>query len=102
MNSSTSLWVIMSERSTPNYFIHEVLKSKNSVQNDFQIMARGRVAMEIQAAGGFEDAMQFHQSRRHHRQIRHHRGIFQEGMQRLHHFHDGGVLAGVNKLGVGL
>ena len=65
-------------------------------------MARGRVAMEIQAAGGFEDAMQFHQTRRHHRQIRHHRGIFQELVQRLHHFHDGGVRAGVHKLGVGL
>lgn len=40
--------------------------------------------------------MQFHQTRRHHR------GVFQEGMQRLHHFHDGGVRAGVHKLGVGL
>lgn len=58
--------------------------------------------MEIQAAGGFEDAMQFHQARCHHRQIRHHRGIFQEGMQRLHHFHDGDVRAVVHKLGVGL
>ena len=65
-------------------------------------MARRRVAMQIQAAGGFEDAMQFHQARSHHRQIRHHRRIFEERMQRLHHFHDGGVRAVVHKLGVGL
>ena len=54
----------------------------------------GRVATQIQAAGGFEDAMQFHQTRRHHRRI------FEEGMPRFHHFHDGGVWAVVHELAV--
>jgi hypothetical protein len=79
-----------------------MFSAENSVQNDFQIMARRRVAMEIEAAGGFEDAMQFHQTRSHHRQIRHHRGVSEEIMQRIHHFHDGGVRAVIHKLGVGL
>ena len=65
-------------------------------------MARRRVAMEIKAAGGFEDSMQFHQTRSHHGQIRHHRGISEEIMQRLHHFHDGGVRAVVQEFGEGL
>ena len=88
--------------SFPDDFVLEILLPENPVQHHSQIMTRGRVAMQIQAAGGFEDAMQFHQARRHHRQIRHHRGIPQQIMQGIHHLHHGGLRAVVHKFRVGL
>ena len=89
-------------RSLPNYFVTKIRRSEHPVQQHPQIMARGRVAMEIEAARGFEDAMQFHQTRGHHRQIRHHGGGSEKAVEGLHHVHDGGVRAIVHKLGVGL
>ena len=46
--------------------------------------------------------MQFHQARSHHRQVSHHRRIFEERVQRFHHFHGGSVRAVVHKLAVGV
>ena len=58
--------------------------------------------MEIEAAAGFEDAVEFHQARGHHRQIRHHRGGPEEAVEGLHHLHNGRVGAMIHKVGISL
>ena len=92
----------MRARSFPNDFILKIHRSKNPIQQHPQIMTRRWVAMEIEASGRFEDAMQFDQTRRHHRQIRHHRRGPQKAVQGLHHVHNGGVRTCVNKIVKGL
>ncbi len=94
--------VSVREGALPNDLIKKSLCAENSIEHQFEIVTGGRIAMEIKAAGGFEDAMQFDQARSHHGQIRHHGGISEKIMERIHHFHDGGVWAIVHKLGVGL
>jgi len=41
-------------------------------QQHLEVMAGGRVAVQVQAAGGLEHTAQLHQARRHHSQVRHH------------------------------
>ena len=64
-------------------------------------LLRNRVAVEVEGAGGFEDAMEFDEARGHHGEVGHHRRGFEELFQRLDQFDDAGVGAGVNELVIG-
>jgi len=44
--------------------------------------------VEVEGAGGFEDAAEFDQARGHHGQVGHHVVAAQEGEKRLHHVAD--------------
>lgn len=56
----------MAASALPDNFIAIVLSAKYSIHDDLEIMTGGGVAVQIQAAGGFEDAVQFHQAGGHH------------------------------------
>ena len=62
----------------PDDFVAKVRLPEHPVQQQFQIVARGRIAVEVQAAGRFQHAVQFDQADRHHRQIGHHVVVAQE------------------------
>ena len=47
----------MGSRPFPDDLVDEVLRPKDSVQQHLEVVARGRVAMEPQGAGGLQDAM---------------------------------------------
>lgn len=74
----------MSVRPFPNDFTSKLIRPKHRVQHQLQIMARGRVAVQVQATRRLQHPVQFHQSHRHHAQISHH-GIFADG--RFHRLH---------------
>src|ERR1039457_1091148 len=86
----------------PDDFIAEALPSKDRIQQQLQVMRRRWVAMEIEAAGGLEDAMEFDEARGHHREVSHHGGVFEEAVEGFHHLRHGDVRAGVNELVVKL
>jgi len=50
--------------SSPDDFIPEILCAEDAVENEAEIMAGGGVAMEVERAGGFEDAVEFDEARR--------------------------------------
>src|SRR5579871_2109688 len=83
----------MCARTFPNYFTSKILMSKNSIKNNLQIMACGRVAMEIEGTGRFEDAVKFEEAVGHHGEIGHHVIRSEELSERDHHLGDIGMLA---------
>ncbi len=79
----------MSCASLPGNFISVKFGAEYRIHNNFQIMARGRIAVQIERAGRFQHAPQFDQSHRHHGEIGHH-VVFAQG--RAHGLeHDRGV-----------
>jgi len=56
-------------------------------------MARGGIAMEIEGAGGFEDAVEFEEAVGHHGEIGHHVVLLQELSQGEHHLGHVGIVA---------
>ncbi len=69
----------------PGDFVAEPVGAENAVEQQLEIMARGRVAVEIEAARGPEHAMQLDQPDRHHRQIGHHVVVAEERAHRGEH-----------------
>ena len=55
---------------TPNDFVAKVFFAENHIENDFEIMARCRVAVQVEAARWFEYSFEFEQANRHHDEIR--------------------------------
>ena len=51
-------------------------------------MRRGRVAMQIKRAGGFENAAEFNQTGTHHGEVGHHVVHAEKSFERLHDFAD--------------
>ena len=56
----------------PHDFVLEIVRAEDGVHQQLQIVARRRVAVEIDASAGLEDAVKLRHSLRHHREIRHH------------------------------
>src|SRR5438445_12174565 len=65
-------------------------------------MARGRIAMQVKAAGRFENALKLNEAWSHHREIGHHRGMFQETVERFHQRRDRDVRTVVDELMISL
>ena len=42
-------------------------------------MTRGRIAVQVDGAGGLQDPVEFHQAHRHHGEVGHHIVLAQEG-----------------------
>ena len=69
--SPKALRVIVCGCPFPGNLVLEVRRPKNRIQKNFQVMAGRRVAVQVQAAVGLQDAVQFHQAGRHHHQVGH-------------------------------
>ena len=55
-------------------------------------MARGRVAVEVEASGGLEDAVKLKEAVGHHDEVGHHVAFLEEPSEGLDHFGNVGVL----------
>jgi hypothetical protein len=79
--------------SLPDDLVPEVAGPEHPVQQQLQIVARGRVAVQIQAAGRFQHAVELDQPRRHHREIRHHVVLTEKLLHRAEQVGDVGIAA---------
>ena len=61
----------MKVKSLPHNLIPEIGWPENLVEHQLQIMAGGGVAVEVERAGGLEDAVKLYQPDGHHHQISH-------------------------------
>ena len=85
--------VIMAGSSFPDNFAAKMFFAKGRIQQEPQVMSGGGVAVQVQAAGGFQDAAQLDQPRGHHHQISQHIAAAQKLAKGGHHILDrrGGV-----------
>ena len=67
----------------PHDLAPEMCRAEHAVQQQLQIMARGRITVEVQAAGRLQHAVKLQQPGRHHRQIGHHVVFAQERPHRV-------------------
>jgi hypothetical protein len=78
----------MSSSSFPDDFIPESILTKDCIQHNLQIVAGGWVAVEVDAAGRFEDAMEFDEADRHHHEVGHHVVAADEALHGVDHLAD--------------
>jgi hypothetical protein len=71
------LGIAVSRIALPDDFIAEVRHAENAVEENFQVVAGSRVAMQVQAARGFQDAVKLQKADGHHSEISHH-AVFSE------------------------
>ena len=76
----------MRTRALPSNFTLIILGAKHSVHYQFQVVTGGRVAVQIDAAGGFQDAVQLNQSLGHHGEVGHHIVLAEEGAHSCQQF----------------
>ena len=79
--------------SFPHYFVPEIADAEHAVHHQLQVMAGGGVAVQVDAAGGFQDAAQFNHPLGHHGEVGHHVVLAQEGA------HCGQQFAGLGRPG---
>ena len=60
------------------------LRPEHRVHQDLQIVARGRIAVQIDRSRLFQHAMKFDQARGHHGEIGHHVAVAEEGAEGAH------------------
>ena len=65
--------IAVSTRALPNDLTTELARAEDSIEQQFEVVTRYVVAMEIEAARFFQDAMQLDEARSHHREVSHHR-----------------------------
>ena len=102
MDISTFSCVVVAACPLPDNLVSEILRTKNTVEHESEIMAGGGVAVEVERAGRLQDPVEFDEARGHHGEVGHHRGGFEELLQRLDQFNDAGIRASVHELPVGL
>src|ERR1700676_5741242 len=76
--------IVVSAIPLPEYFFEEVLGPEHGVHQDLQIMASGRVAVQINRTCDLEHPTQLDEARRHHRNIGHHVGVKEERSEGPH------------------
>jgi len=64
--------VAVSARPLPDDLAAEVLWPEHGVEQQLQVVARGRVAMEVERSGRLQNPTQLNQSGRHHREVGEH------------------------------
>lgn len=83
MNWPPSLGAVMGARPFPDDLTTKVLWVENLVAYHLEVVAGGRVTMEIHRAGGLEDAMQVEESWRHHYEVGHNVVLTQHDPKRV-------------------
>src|SRR5579864_2859800 len=104
MHRATFICATMCGASFPDNFIPKICSTKNCIHHNSQIMTCRRIAMEIDASGGFEDSVKLEQAVRHHDEVCHHIVLAQERAESADHFrHIGiGLMEQVFEFGFGL
>src|ERR1035437_1482060 len=80
--------VVLRGRPLPNDLVPKTFRSEYCVQEQFEVMAGGGVAVEVDGAGFFEDSAEFDEARGHHGEIGEHVGAVEEGVEGTHDFGD--------------
>jgi hypothetical protein len=73
--------VVMCAVTLPDDLIHKELWSKHGVHQNFEVVACGGIAVEINGAGFLEDAAEFDEAGGHHGEVGHHVGVEEEGFE---------------------
>lgn len=60
---------IVGARTLPDHLVDEPLRPEDGIENEFQVVARGRVAMEVEGSLWDEDAMELDQAHGHHCEV---------------------------------
>ena len=68
----------MSCASLPDNLRAKVLWAKDGVHEQLEVVARGRVAVHVDAAGGLQHAMELEEADGHNREVGHHVVVAQE------------------------
>ncbi len=82
MNRAVALCGVVRAAALPDDLIAEVAGTENRVQQELQVMAHRRIAVQVQGPGRLEHPVQFHQPRRHVHQVRHRVALGQQPVQR--------------------
>src|SRR5262245_15918778 len=72
----------------PNDLTQKVLRSKNSIEQHFQVMACCGIAVQVESAGVLECTPQLYESRSHHGEVGHHIVLAKERPERTHRIGD--------------
>src|SRR4051812_30252239 len=75
-------------RPPPHYLVPKVRRAKDRVEEQLEVVASGRIAMQVEAARRLQDAAQLDEPRSHHREVREHVARTQEDAKRLHDLRD--------------
>ena len=97
--------VIVSTGTLPDDFIPKILWPKHRIHQHLQVVARCRIAMQMDRARYLEHALQLDQTRSHHGEIGHHVGLAEEGAEGAHGVGDASAAFDdffVGKFGVGV
>ena len=81
VNATPCTAVIVRACALPNDLITKILYPENAIQHDLQVVTRGGIKVEIEAARWFQHAVKFDQPHRHHHQL----GCHVVAAKRLHH-----------------
>ena len=79
------LGVAVGAGALPHDFVPEFVGAERGVEQQLQVVARRWVAVQVEAAGGLQDAVKLGHALRHHRQVGHHVVLAEEGAHRLEH-----------------
>ena len=71
-SGGTLAHVVVSAVTFPGNLAPELTRPKHRIHQQFEVVAGSWVAMEVDAAGRLQDAVQFDHARRHHREVGHH------------------------------
>src|ERR1035441_9518818 len=71
VNWPKSFCAVVGTCAFPDDFTPEIIFSHDRIAQQLEVMGGGGVAVEVERAGGFEDAAQFDEARGHHREVGH-------------------------------
>ncbi len=78
--------LVVSVDTPPNNLVAVISRPKHPIQQQLEVMARGRIAVQIQRTSRLQHPVQLDQTHRHHGEIRHHVVGAQEGAHRPQQF----------------
>jgi hypothetical protein len=88
MARSVAVRAIVAVTSLPNDLVPKMLRAKNCVHEELEVVAGSGIAVEVDGAGFFEDAAEFDEARGHHGEVGEHVGAAEEGVEGAHGFGD--------------
>jgi hypothetical protein len=84
VDSTITLGVIVGAIPLPDNLAPKVHRAEDRVEQHLEVMAGGRIAMQVEASGWLQHAAQLDQARSHHREIRQQVRVAEKCPERLH------------------
>lgn len=72
----------------PDDLIAKELRTEDGVEQQLEVVARSRIAVEIERSRWLHNSTEFHESRCHHAEVGHHVTMAEEGHKGPHHVGD--------------